>query len=69
MEDSYSLLLNNKLEGESFSEEIRRVFSEKKKRSLKDFFGILSEEEGDAMMKGLELSREIDLKLEKKRLK
>ena len=68
MEDAYKLLLNNKLENESFSEEIRRIFSNKKKKKLMDFFGILSKDEGDAMLKDLEKSRKIDLKLQKERI-
>ena len=67
MEDAYKLLLDNKLEKESFSEVIRRVLSKRKKKELIDFFGILSKEEGDFMLKDLEKSRKTDIKLEKKR--
>ena len=45
--------IKRKLPDESFSEEIRRLFSEKK-RKLSDFAGILSDEEGEAMKKYLE---------------
>ena len=65
MEDAYKLLLDSKIEDESFSDEIRRILSQKRKKSLKDFFGILSEEEGEAMMKGLERSRNMDMKLKR----
>ncbi|MBD3355387.1 hypothetical protein GF361_05385 [Candidatus Woesearchaeota archaeon] len=67
MEDAYKLLKKNKKKDESFSEEIRRIFSKKKKKSLKDFFGILSEKEGEEMLKELEKSRKTDMKLEKNR--
>ena len=65
MEDAYKLLLDTKIDDESFSDEIRRILSQKRKKSLKDFFGILSEEEGEAMMKGLERSRNMDMKLKR----
>ncbi len=67
MDDAYKLLADNKLEAESFSEEIRRIFSKKKKKSLKDFFGILSDEEGEDILKAIKKSREMDIKLEKER--
>jgi len=69
MEDAYRLLADNKLEDESFSEEIRRVFSKKKTKKLIDFFGILSEKEGADILKELERSRKIDIKLDRKRIK
>lgn len=65
MEDAYNLLLNHKHIDESFSEEIRRLFANKKKRSLTEFFGILSNEEGKIMLKDLEKSREIDMGIER----
>jgi predicted CopG family antitoxin len=68
MEDAYRLLLNNKLKDESFSDEIRRVFSKKRTKKLIDFFGILSDKEGEDILKGLEKSRKIDIKLDKKRI-
>lgn len=55
MEDAYKLLLEKKLENESFSEEIRRILSRKGRRELGDFFGILSEEEGSEMLKDLRM--------------
>ena len=67
MEDAYDLLARNKLQDESFSEEIRRILSKKKTKGLNDFFGILSDEEGESMIKDLKKSREMDLKLEEQR--
>ena len=70
MDDAYQLLVQNKQEEESFSEEIRRIFSEtRKKRKLVELFGILSKEEGDALHKDLEHQRKINLKLNKERVK
>jgi len=62
-EDAYNLLTDRKMDNESFSEEIKRVFSKKNTRRLSDFFGILSNEEGKAMLSDLEKirSRNIDL--------
>ena len=68
MEDAYNLLLNNKLKDESFSEEIRRTFSKKKKKNLMDFFGILSNKEGEGMLKDLEKIRKMDMELDKEKL-
>ena len=68
MEDAYRLLADNKLEDESFSEEIRRVFSKKKTKKLIDFFGILSKETGEAMKRDLKRIRKEQMKLTKKRL-
>jgi len=65
MEDAYEMLLSNKRTGESFSEQIRRAFSKgRKKHNLMDIFGIISEEDGNAMLKDLEESRNFDLKKE-----
>ena len=64
-EEAYQRLEALKRPDESFSDEIRRILSQKRKKSLKDFFGILSEEEGEAMMKGLERSRNMDMKLKR----
>lgn len=66
-EDAYNLLANNKLDDESFSEEIRRIMTKKRARPLSDFFGILSEEEGEDIIKVIEDSRKADIALEKKR--
>jgi len=67
MKDAYNLLLDNKLENESFSEEIRRILSKKSKK-LSDFFGVLSKETGNSMMKDLERIRKGQIKLTKERL-
>jgi len=69
MEDAYKLLIDNKLEKESFSEEIRRIILKKNKKKLIDFFGILSEKEGEDILKSLKKSREINIKLAKERMK
>jgi len=68
MEDAYKLLAGNKLENESFSEEIRRMFSKKKSKKLIDFFGVLSKETGEAMKKDLKRIRKEQMKLTKQRL-
>lgn len=68
-EDAYGLLKNNKLESESFSEEIKRLLSPGKKRNLSDYFGILSEEEGAKIELALKKKRAINLKHVKGRLK
>ena len=39
------------------------------KNKLKKFFGILSDEEGESMLKDLEKARDLDLKLLKEKLK
>jgi predicted CopG family antitoxin len=69
MEDAYELLKQNKLEGESFSEEIRRIITKKKRRPLMDFFGILNEKEGDALMCHLQERREKQIQFHKERIK
>lgn len=68
MDDAYRLLSDNKLENESFSEEVRRILSKKKARKLSDFFGILSEKEGEGMMKTLKKIRKEQMRLTKERL-
>ncbi len=67
-EDAYGLLAASKMEDESFSEEIRRLFSEKKRKKLSDFFGILKDDEGE-MQKDLERIRKMNIDLLKERLK
>lgn len=56
-EDAYNLLKELKLEDESFSEEIKRVLAKRNTRHLTDFAGILSNEEGEAMLHDLEKIR------------
>jgi predicted CopG family antitoxin len=69
MEDAYDLLADNKLEGESFSDEIRRVLSRKQSRPLTDFFGILSEEQGKKMLDDLEKIKASEISMLRGRLK
>ena len=69
MEDAYKLLANNKLGNESFSEEIRRILTKKKRGDLMQFFGILSKKEGEAMKKDLERIRKEQIKLTQERIK
>ncbi len=69
-EDAYNLLKSKKLADESFSEEIMREMSEKKqKRPLRDFYGILSKEDGDAIMKNYWEHKKFEVKLQNKRMK
>lgn len=68
VENAYNLMLENKFENESFSEEIIRVFSKKSSRNLKSLFGILSCEEGENMLKDLEKTRKDNIAMIKKRL-
>ena len=67
-EDAYDLLAQNKLENESFSQEIRRVLAKRQKKSLLDFFGILSKEEGQELIDDLEKIRNFNLKSLKERM-
>ena len=69
MDDAYNLLADHKLENESFSEEIRRVLSKKKTKKLSDFFGLLSKEVGEPMIKDYKRIRRDQIKLTKERLK
>ncbi len=69
MDDVYDMLIKNKLEEESFSEEIRRIISKKNTRPLKDFFGVISEEEGDYIVKNLEKKRNLSKELKEERYK
>ncbi|HLC65177.1 MAG TPA: antitoxin VapB family protein [Candidatus Nanoarchaeia archaeon] len=69
MEDAYNLLLNNKMESESFSEEIRRILSKKRKTNLRDYFGILTDNEAEGMKRDLKRIRAMNIELLQKRLK
>lgn len=53
MEDVYKLLVRNKMKGESFSDELRRVFSKKKK--ITEFAGAweMTEKEAEEMKKNI----------------
>jgi len=66
-EDAYTLLKGHKLENESFSQEIVRVFS--KKKTLKDYFGILTKEEGKGMIEDLMKIKKRNIALLNKRVK
>lgn len=68
-EDAYNLLAGSKYKDESFSEEIIRLFSNKRRRPLSDFFGILSKEEGQGMLDDLKRIKTTNLKLLQERLK
>ncbi len=68
-ESAYNLLTGQKLAQESFSEEITRIFSTRKPRKLADYFGLLSEKEGDDILKALEHKRTVNRELLKKRIK
>lgn len=69
LEDAYQLLLANKLKQESFSEEIIRTFSRRNPKKLSDFFGILSEKEGDAILAALEKKRAWERANKQKRMR
>ena len=56
-EDAYDLLVRNKLDDESFSEEIKRLFTDKKRKPLSDFYGAWSKETGEKAMEFLEKKR------------
>ena len=68
MDDVYGMLVDNKLEEESFSEELRRILSKKSKKKLSDFFGILSEDEGKDILNILEKKSKINVEMKRKRL-
>ena len=68
MDDVYGMLVENKLDHESFSDELRRILSKKRKKKLSDFFGILSEEEGKDIINILEKKRKVNIELKRKRL-
>lgn len=50
MDDVYGMLKANKLENESFSDEIRRILTKRKRNDLSEFFGIISDKEGKEML-------------------
>ncbi len=62
-EDAYGLLKQYKAEEESFSEEILRLLSKKRKKNLSAFFGILSDNDGKAMLKDLEKIKRANIQL------
>jgi len=69
MDDVYELLARNKLEDESFSDEIRRVFQNRKTGDLKKYFGIISDEEGEAMLQDLRKIKQANIRMLKEKLK
>jgi len=68
MEDVYQMLAENKMKGESFSDELRRILSRKKSRKWSDLKGLLNEEEGNNIIKDLEKIKKMNLKLLKEKL-
>lgn len=68
MEDAYHLLVCHKHEDESFSDVIRRVLSRKPKKTLADFAGILTKEEGELLLNDLEQHKEREIELVKRRI-
>lgn len=68
-EDAYNLLAGSKYKDESFSQEIIRLFSNKRRRPLSDFFGIISKEEGQAMLDDLKKHKQEQIALHKERIK
>lgn len=68
LDEAYQLLAANKLKNESFSEEILRTFSKKTHKKLSDFFGIISDNEGEEMLAALEKKRGCALALKKRRI-
>ena len=68
MDDVYRMLVDNKLEEESFSDELRRILSKKKTKKLSEFFGILNEDEGKGIINILEKKSKINVEMKKKRL-
>ena len=67
-EAAYGLLAQNKVEDESFSQEITRLFIVQKKKRLLDFFGILTDKEGEDILKSIEMKKAMNIKLLKRRL-
>ena len=68
-EDAYDLLAEHKLENESFSQEIRRIMAKRQRKSLLDFFGILSKEKGHELLRDLQEIREFNLRSLKEKIR
>lgn len=66
-EESYLLLADNKLERESFSEEISRLLTKRGRRPLTDYFGIIPKRLGDVMLEDLARIREKQIELVRRR--
>ena len=69
MKDAYNILLENKIENESFSDVIRRTFSSKKSGKLIKYFGILSDDEAALMRKDLEMIKAANIKIVRNKAK
>lgn len=68
-EDAYKILERNKKENESFSKVIVREMGKKGNvKKLREFFGILSKEAGDALEKSIFESRKLHREMHKKRI-
>ena len=68
-DDAYNVLKQNKREGESFSQTIRRMFGAKKNEGFRKLIGLLTPEEGDLLQKDLAMFRKMDIELQEKRFK
>lgn len=68
-QEAYNILFENKLDNESFSDVIKRTFSKKRSKSLNDFFGLITEDEGDEILNNLEKIKNNEIKLLSKRIK
>ena len=70
MEDAYEGLIENKETEESFSDVIRRLTVDaKKKHRLIELYGILSKKEGDSILEDISKQKEYSMKEEAKRSK
>ncbi len=67
-EEAYHILADKKVENESFSEEIKRILT-KKRRALTEFFGLMPESDGALMLKDILMIKSADIKLLKEKLK
>lgn len=68
-EDAYNLLAERKLENESFSQEIKRLLSDKKKGDLNEYFGLISEDLAESIQTDLKKIHETDIRLQRQKLK
>lgn len=66
-EGAYNLLAERKLSNESFSREIERILSHRKKKSLFDFFGVLTKEEGENLERLVNRRRKFNREMKQKR--
>tara|TARA_Y100000310_G_C20582966_1_gene763922 strand:- start:844 stop:1089 length:246 start_codon:yes stop_codon:yes gene_type:complete len=68
-ENAYGLLKSRKIDGESFSEEIVRLFSRKSDREPLDFFGIIPKHLGADLIRDLVVVKKQSNSLERERFK